>query len=1163
MSLNRRLWNWLLGPDNEHSNSTVPASPTSEKKSVKDTDTTGGKISRSEYFKKYSLPTVSIILLDQIQNNPTQSIDQYVSVFKISLSLILDKWEISRALSPVLFLPIMRATHQCKLKKEVKDSDALLTAASSFFDTVEAMYIWNDLNRLICANDEMELVAFIVSNFDLNEEEMKEIHIPLGVVCLQKNKLDSKWFSILEILLQNINLESTIGAKPTSITSDISSSDILTYYDSLLSNHSTPPPYTPEVISQYIVSTFKSIVISSLNNSDYSISSKLCDLYVQLITVDSDKKLIEKMLNTPETDYSSSFDGKANLFSAFNLVKLLSVVHGSLSPMEKDKILKIIMNNYYYSLISQYPVNFQVEVVKSIFQLDKFYLKYQIEASILKLFIGTSSIIERIRALNNLWNHSSNHNDDDTILARPLFLILDELKAEEDELVVARFISSNVLKGGSSNRLLKLLTNPLLGFDFISDTNNVLKIDDDLGQFSYYLSTIVNVIKTNEKHLKESFNNELVVMDSTNKLHAITANSWDVSTYKSLLLNVIEKFLSLKLSDDILRNENDKYCNQFKGRYYQTISGCLKLYCLLITGNEVDFIKKFHSLIVNSSNIIDASTNDKSGFLEVVTDKYINCITVLLRVSEGQHVNLNLLHIEDKEKDPQLIKLMVIGIKNAQTVVLLESWTTLLTRTLYLFNESVFSVLLTLNDTLVFRIEDLFRQIKNKSDDENKKINYLHDIESSINVLAGGIEDLLTISHSYLLTSNLRARGDLNGSGGNSNGPNGSSNGATSNSSGFFGNVIQGVFLIESPAIRTTEENKKYSILLAFQDAISVGSKIWMWAETSGTSTDNRTNTGIYLSRKLKFKARKLLETLIEIERQEVIESLISLNCQYYLKETTKLLHVLDGGRSQVTLPNIYNSILTRCYPSVLDEKQKSTMNSEISVKTLGKFLLQYVESIDNDSISDIWTFTFQFFKEVIAHPSNFKVILPDLLKTLTNLMCKLSNTKFGEQGRSKKDLGDIFMKLLMIAVRGELVNEEKTISDPEKVTIGEDSNLTPILKENAIATQSSLLDTLTLILTRLNEFITDLDKITSCINTILVNLVSPQIKNKKINEIPSQTISLILLIGENYPTKSWRSTVLDCFMDNSFFKTSAAYLSQWEEIIQIWINNDKEKWAN
>ncbi|CAK7909265.1 protein dopey [[Candida] anglica] len=1149
MSLNRRLWNWLLGPDTEVS--------------INETKKTGDseRLTRSEYLQNYGLETLSTILLNSI-NDRQVSKEKRVNAFKISLFLIMDKWEISHLVTPSIFLPIMRATYHSS--GEGRDSNDILLAAQSFFDSVEAAYIWSDLNSLIMNNKskDLDLVEFVVNNFDLNEEEMLTVHIPLAITVLLTNtkEVGPSWILILDTLSRlvsprafNVTNEVIKENDSFSVPNDINQV-IKHYYSTLIENSDKTSvdlfPWNTSKLTFITVTLLKSLVVDNISNHDKQKSTKLCDLLCQLSLVISTNEsntnwvgddLIEVMtsqsISTPEDD---EFQQQQNLLTTFNLTKLLNSMEKSLTPIVKDKMLRIIISNLFVALTSSYPANYQVESVKCIFDLDRSFSTYQIEAGLVKLFSQASSI-EIVRAISILWTHSNQFTDSDAFISRPLQLVLDNLFEEEEESYAetANFIG-NILKGGSANRLLKLLTNPLLEFEFVNYEITALTSEDDLGQFAYYLSSIVNVIKTDVKHWKESFNNELAVMDNTNKLKVVNSNSWDISSYKSLLIHIIKKFLKLKVDKSILDHDTSDSLNN----YYKCITKSLEILSMLVSGNEIDFPDNFNLLLEAGSQFKSLNSNTPRA-IELVEIKYLKCIKHFLKISQDLKINLNLLHIEDEAKDPPLIGFIVKGIERAQSTVLLESWTSLLTKSTYLFNEAIFSVLLTLSDSLVTKINSIFKKISNQG-----KFTNLTDAEASINVLMSGLEDLLCISHGYLLSSNMRARNESNGN---------------ANESGFFGNVIQGVFSIESPSIRTTEENKRYSILLAFHDAVRTSFSIWLWAdskpvlETKDDSFQFASEKSLaYLSRKLKFKARKHLESLVELERQEVIETLISFG--HDSKATTKLLHVLDGGRSQVTLPNILNSILTRCYPQGLDDKNKSSMNTDVSAKELAKFLAAYMESVDDDTVSDIWNFTVSFFKDVNAHPANFKSIFPELLKTITILSLKLSATKFGEQGRHKKDLGDIFSKLLILSLNSKISGNIITDNEIDEKDNSLQMPQEEIPVERAFATQGELLGTLTIILERLDDMVGDDDKVSSCINTIIGNLVSPQIRSSKINEIPIQTISLISLIGNKHPNKIWKSAVQDCFFDNSFFLASFDKIKQWENIIQKWITVDKDR---
>lgn len=1183
MSLNRRLWNWLLGPENEHNTNITPLN--GAQKSIEQ---------RSNFFETYGLQTLSMVLLNLIENG---TVDEKIDGFKMSLSLIIDKWEISHRLIPKLLCPVLK---ECYANQHQSKFDELLASGQAFFNGVESSYIWNYLITLIekTSLTDYQLLNFILLNFDFNEDDMKLTHIPLALLtCLLTYRPDILSETYVNLISSLIDLMSPnaleaidnvdISDKITNETNTKLFLDMISnYYKELLvDDEAIELPFGKPDLTNLIYKSFKVLLINEFQNFYYS--NRLTNVFNKLICLMPsasdfkfrDEEILEVISNQTETSDQTSVDNSNNnLIAAFSVGQLFNLMANTLSISERVKIIKIIATNIWPSLVSTDPNGYKVESVKCLFDLDINCPSFYIEAAISNLILK-SNHNDRVKGLLTLWSHSNSHQSD-LILERPLQLVLDDLMDENNsntnKLLVQDFIR-NILKNGHSNRLLKMITNPLLDFEFMHLDRTGLEISDELSKFAYYLKTILNVINTNSKVLREAFNNEFAVMDNRFKLKIIKTNEWDISTYKSLLFYIIEKFLSLNISDELLDDDH------ILKDYYNCVNNCLELFLILITGNEIDFNDKFHRLIENCYYYISLTKIPYQ--LELVECQYLKCIFHLLKLSEDEKINLHLLHIEEEGREPLLVRFIIDGVNRAQTSILLEEWMALLTRSLYLFNESVFSVLAILNSSIIDKIGLYFDKIRN-----NESINNLIDIEASINVLISGIEDLLSISHSYLLTSKFRNKDTKSIVGQDYGGGSGNSGNNSNANSSFLGNVIQGVFQIESPAIRTTEQNKLYSVLLAFQDAIRIGFKIWDWSDvkpdfsTRNNRRDSKSNnlfdrsekSKTYLANKLKFRSRKLLESLMDLERQEVIENLIDIDKDF--SSLIKILNVLDGGRSQITLPHILNSITTRCYPSLLPDAKKSYLNVSVNEKEISRFLVKYLKSIDNDTITDIWGFTIQFFKDVLAHYTHFKSLIPNFLKVIKNLSLKLTNSKFGEERKHKKELSDMFTRLLTSFASGKRIlfstsesNNEQTstqaqiqaesekISDTES-TFNENDEQSTIGNQTPQGVQEELIDSLAEILEHFEEVIQDSDKVSSCINVLIFNIITPQIKSKKINEIPYRILNLLGAIGENTPNRAWKTMINDLFMDNDFFCLSLNRLEIWKKIISTWIAQDTDK---
>lgn len=1090
MSLNRRVWYWLLGPENN------------------ETYATSAEL-RSNYFQQFGVSTLFEVLLEMINGD----IESQINAFKISLSLIIDKWEISHLLIPRVLLPILITCF--KADKHSSQYDEILSSAQAFFNGVEAFYIWKDL---MSETHNLDLLEFVLSQFDFQDDELKS-HIPyVYVIIANQKELSNTRLNVLEMLVE-LFPKSLAPFNNADKVERIQ--EVIDFYSNIEIDEK--PPLTEAQLSYMIYNSIKVILINQITNPQ--LSGRICELFQKIVYLlpdseETDPDILKFLLIQKESTKESSDDEKLNnVIIAFSLSKLLLMLP-KISVIDKCKAIKIISTNLWPSLVSLNPNFYQVEAVKCLFGLDLG--SHYIEAAISRLILD-SDFTDRLNALKTIWMNSS--NEADSILMRPLQIVLDDLKSDNiAQLEICNFVKT-VSNGGSANRLLKMITNPLLNFDFLALEVTKMNTNDELHMFTYHLKTIINVINTDRKRLKDAFNNEFAVMDNSQKLKIIKANEWDISTYKSLMFYVLEKFLSLRLEDDIFKNA------AMLENYYQCTTNSLKLFNILLSGNEVDFDEKFHNLIDYCSylTILPLCPHE----IELIQIHYVKTIFQMLEIAEDSRVNLN-LYVDNQE--PILIRFIVTGISKAKSPVLLETWIKLLTRSLYMFNEYIFNVLPGINSCLVARLEGYFETSSRNS----VKWSY-NDVESCINALISGVEDLLSISHSYLSTSKIRADSNID--------------------AGFLGNVIQGVFSIESPAHRTSEHNKLYAILQAFQDSIKIGFKIWQWGDVKPSFQSN--DSLINLANKLKFRSKKLLESLIDLERQEIIEMLIDIDVTPF-KILIKLLNVLDGGRSQITLPHIINSILTRCYPSLLDESKKSHLQVDINENTLAKFLIHYLESIDNDTVIDIWNCLMQFFKDVLNHFNHFKLLVPNFLKMIETVSLKLTN-KYAK--KNKKEIADIFIKLLTSSVGKRMFDTNNDKGDDKAVNKVTHYNVDKIENEKDSSDeeespsdfQDELIDSISDILSNLAEIVQDRDKINICMNIIVLNLITPQIKPLKVHEIPLRTLGLLAKVGHTNSNKAWNLLINDLFQDSSFLDgLNSIKLDIWFQILSSWCTNNE-----
>ncbi|CAM1506599.1 Fc.00g062400.m01.CDS01 [Cosmosporella sp. VM-42] len=187
MSLNRRLWAWLLGPDptsTEGDNAVEEPSTLTEHQQA-------DFASRTSYFEDYGLQPLTRALLQMIKGNPKSSAAEKARPYRICLSLM-DRWEIGGLVVPEVFLPIVESVRQFKDRASTKSEfGEVLRSASVFFDGIESGLIYGEIVGLLAQaigpgslnsherSDRLSLITFILANFNVREEEMITIHAPL------------------------------------------------------------------------------------------------------------------------------------------------------------------------------------------------------------------------------------------------------------------------------------------------------------------------------------------------------------------------------------------------------------------------------------------------------------------------------------------------------------------------------------------------------------------------------------------------------------------------------------------------------------------------------------------------------------------------------------------------------------------------------------------------------------------------------------------------------------------------------------------------------------------------------------------------------------------------------------------------------------------------
>ena len=202
MSLNRRLWSWLLGPEttSEKDDNTSGSPSPDSMGSIAPVE--AQNMSQTKYFERYGLQQLSNGILKLLDNDALTPLEK-ARPFRTCLSLM-DRWEIGGLVVPRIFLPAMKSVWRYQNLAPSKDAFTdILRSANVFFDGIESGLIWAELTRMMvrAVNPEadgkesgtlvgmgsetlLNHVQFVITHFNLQEEEMITIHIPMATLAL-------------------------------------------------------------------------------------------------------------------------------------------------------------------------------------------------------------------------------------------------------------------------------------------------------------------------------------------------------------------------------------------------------------------------------------------------------------------------------------------------------------------------------------------------------------------------------------------------------------------------------------------------------------------------------------------------------------------------------------------------------------------------------------------------------------------------------------------------------------------------------------------------------------------------------------------------------------------------------------------------------------------
>lgn len=1194
MSLNRRLWAWFLGPD---------------------------ETNWREYIQKYCLQALVGGVLNMLNSLPGATSIERVRPYRICLSLM-DRWEVGSLIAPKVFIPAIESLQSYEETAPGKDLYAeVFRSASMFFDGVETRMIWEQIlekvRTAICedgpkAIEHIQTLRFIIRTFNIrNEEEMVLVHAPMMVLAIlqyfsieqKKGKKTSsdvlrQGFLLVEEIWEMVPVAAFRQTDSTTITIAGSAESLLEtickFYaidpSQPTDGSTTPPIIHPLRIAGRIFNDVSAWVQKALEDNVDDIGIR-CRLLVNVI---------RKIPRRPQWSDNQS------LFMRFQSVLLqdpvpfvtlqgiantVAAMHSReyISADQIESLVNPITKGLWHYLCPDTP-RYQVECVKTLWNLQGGLGDRRVEAAIATVMMDpkTQHIAEPGRKFAVLWTHSvgtiGGHNYH-TMLTRPLFLFLDSLADERGELSI--FARGWVQTLPSQNKLFWIFVTKLLSCGFLKDSGardtfgaphqrHLFAEDDYLEIAGYYFQTLSNVLRYATNGMMAQLANEMIVNgDEIRSTALIECGYMD----EDMSLQTFFASAAVRAVDGDPEGAGavERVSNLHKMALGVLHRLLLSPYSKPLADMELENIlmARLISTIETKETYLQVCLLDAlHAALKLSLSRPASHLGHLRQLSRSNDSVRRLSISGDPEKvapppqyapPQQLLKCLIGGFSSRSSRPVLDSWIYFLGECLPMVTEVIFQILLPLVECLCEQIKKTFESLK-EAFRESEKLNVpdsgSRSPESALVALLNGLEQILAAAHDRLLTEEQRNVGPKN---------------IDAPTGGFFNNMVSGVFSVESPQNRSVAANNRLTVLLCFQDTVKICHSIWSWGDVnsnSGSVDSACKESWQFISLRMKGRARRILEHMFAVETLECLETLIELwpgrmapLGERNVGSIFRLVNVLDGSRPKHTIPAIFNAIYSRTNPSALDPNRRSTLTAELTDIDVVVFLVEYARSLEDDAMDEIWADCMVFLRDVLANPFPHRQTLPSLLSFTAILGQKVDNTNFGEQKKMRRELGDLFLRMLT-AVFATTSAGSRALELPapsmssERLDLdGEGKPERPTSKGKSAP--DDIVRILTPVIPELRKVLLEPERVVTASVNISTSLIGPSFRAKSFpqNITPALLDLVHQLTRLQNNQKAWRKELSDAFLDPKFFHGPPALAKEsWIPLARQYLLTDNER---
>ncbi|KAI6780146.1 Protein dopey-like protein [Emericellopsis cladophorae] len=1163
MSLNRRLWAWFLGPE-PAGNETEQAEPTSPA-----TDQQSMAASRTSYFEQYGLQPLTRALLAMVTLGDNKNPAERARPYRICLSLM-DRWEIGGLVVPEVFLPIIENVRQFQGQASSSaEFSEVLKSASVFFDGIESGLIYSEIVSLLAQalspgkadaeerQDKIAMANFILANFNVREEEMVTIHAPLSslaTISVSKKALETAIVLLEMVPPRAFPDGGTSPSRNANLVHSTANTELLKkirdFYVNEQGNIETSSiPFYSQQLGELILQKSSLFIRTGSTLGDASVRMLVLALTKMPASYALDAKellsFLQLSLKAPERLTFSDFTAVVHLSTE------LHAAHRIASRGLSD--LATVLVKHAWRFLSTEEPKFHVETVRCLWQLQTALsvANRDIEAALATLIaesrdpMGMHQCVSDAHTFSVLWSLTLQDNPSDrrgskaaaqeirsgprlagmehfeVMLTRPLFLILDVLLDDTTRhyMTVKSWLSNMI----GIDRLFLIMVQKFCEVKFLSTLRDGITQsgvpdsrpfgeEDDLDLCLYYLRTLSNVLRTcgdvawavlASKHV--SFGHQGLHISSGGEEGDILLQDF-----------VVKVCLKCVMADAVAGASTD--LEQRVSRLHRFALSMLHHFFLSrhMSGSPEQNLENL--FLERLSRAID----QEDPYVQVLLLDVVYDALKLREASGGEAPGTPPSEKRTSNLDPgrtgrpsfaasetrhvlvppprRLLQCIQSALAAPGSRSVLDSWIVFLSECLPFYADTIFQVLIPLVETLCTQIGETFDHLRSTfKNGAQRAVSSTGSPESTLIHLLNGLEQVLARSHDQLLSEEARAQLMKN----------------PDQQQSLFGSMVSGVFQSEGHRSRSATANDRLTVHLAFQDACRICHKIWSWGLGDEAAQQDPASAATFNHTSLRMRNP------------------------------------------------LFNSIYSRTNPTALEPSRKSTMTISLEDTNLVVFLVEYTRSLDDDAMDEIWQDCIVFLKDLLSNPFPHRQNLPSLLEFAALLGEKVDNTNFGEQRKMRRELGDLFTRLLAALFTTKPITTESTNLNSgamEKALRTEAGRRTPL---GSVTRSEDVVAILASIVPNLPKILIDSDRVLSAAGAISGNVIGPTIRSKNFPDtVGHSTLSLLHELSRlQNNQKTWKKDVGEAFNDARFFSMHLDLVKDgWMPLLRQWTMAEKEK---